>query len=275
MRAREIKKPSSLSRLGDRSRSPSFVRRARLATRGCKCPARPVGGEGQASSKHVTARSLRRLPEAGTAGVAALPTAGKGDAQSPRRSRGPRTRDPVLELTRRTRGAARRSRSDNWQTAAGLARLHRILPDTFGAPRAGLVRSTRLRCLQWKQRKRGKQRFAQLKRQGTGKDGAAQTAGSPHDPWRISRSSALSFAFPAAFFKTLGLPSFTTGERHNPTGPPCTFPYVWSCHRDGPRGPNLCVDCRLPGPAKPAVAFSPSYCASTQFGTVSPVIRPK
>jgi RNA-directed DNA polymerase len=32
-------------------------------------------------------------------------------------------------------------------------------------------------------------------------------AGSPHGPWRISRSPALSFAMPDAFFVTLGLPS--------------------------------------------------------------------
>jgi len=40
---------------------------------------------------------------------------------------------------------------------------------------------------------------------------AAQTAGSPHGPWRISRSPALSFAFPDAYFETLGLPSLAVG----------------------------------------------------------------
>jgi hypothetical protein len=41
---------------------------------------------------------------------------------------------------------------------------------------------------------------------GVGKDLAAQTAGSPHGPWRLSRSPALSFALPGAFWERLGLP---------------------------------------------------------------------
>jgi RNA-directed DNA polymerase len=69
----------------------------------------------------------------------------------------------------------------------------------------------RLRCFKWKQWKRGKRRFAELRRLGVGKDLAAQTAGSPHGPWRISRSPALSFAFPDAYFETLGLPSLAVG----------------------------------------------------------------
>jgi len=39
------------------------------------------------------------------------------------------------------------------------------------------------------------------------KDLAAKTAGSAHGPWRLSRSQALSYAFPNAFFTTLGVPS--------------------------------------------------------------------
>ncbi len=65
----------------------------------------------------------------------------------------------------------------------------------------------RLRCAIWKQWKRGRVRFKELRARGVSKDLAAQTAGSPHGPWRISRSPALSFAFPNAYFKTLGLPS--------------------------------------------------------------------
>lgn len=65
----------------------------------------------------------------------------------------------------------------------------------------------RLRCFLWKQWKRGRVRFAELRARGVGKNLAAQTAGSPHGSWRISRSPALSFAFPNAYFKTLGLPS--------------------------------------------------------------------
>jgi RNA-directed DNA polymerase len=64
----------------------------------------------------------------------------------------------------------------------------------------------RLRCFQWKQWKRGRRRFAELRRLGVGKDLAAQTAGSPHGPWRLSRSPAMSFALPGAFWERLGLP---------------------------------------------------------------------
>lgn len=68
----------------------------------------------------------------------------------------------------------------------------------------------RLRCVAWKQWKRGRVRFAELRARGVIKDLAAQTAGSPHGSWRISRSPALSFAFPNAYFKTLGLPSLVS-----------------------------------------------------------------
>ena len=68
----------------------------------------------------------------------------------------------------------------------------------------------RLRCVTWKQWKRGRVRFTELRARGVIKDLAAQTAGSPHGSWRISRSPALSFAFPNAYFKTLGLPSLAS-----------------------------------------------------------------
>jgi RNA-directed DNA polymerase len=64
----------------------------------------------------------------------------------------------------------------------------------------------RLRCVVWKQWKRGRRRFAELRRLGVGKDLAAQTAGSPHGPWRISRSPALSIALSGAYFDSLGVP---------------------------------------------------------------------
>ncbi len=37
---------------------------------------------------------------------------------------------------------------------------------------------------------------------------AAQTAGSPHGPWRLSNSPALTFALPNAFFTSLGFAPF-------------------------------------------------------------------
>lgn len=63
----------------------------------------------------------------------------------------------------------------------------------------------RLRCVVWKQWKRGRRRFAALRCLDINLDLAARTAGSVHGPWRISRSPALSFAFPNSYFDSLGL----------------------------------------------------------------------
>ena len=64
----------------------------------------------------------------------------------------------------------------------------------------------RLRSVVWKQWKRGRTRFRELRKRGVGKDLAAQTAGSPHGPWRIANSPALAIAMPNAYFAKLGLP---------------------------------------------------------------------
>jgi RNA-directed DNA polymerase len=65
----------------------------------------------------------------------------------------------------------------------------------------------RLRVLAWKQWKGGRTRFAELRRRGVGRELAAQSAGSPHGPWRLSNSPALTIALPTAFLGSLGLPS--------------------------------------------------------------------
>ncbi|MGA8620737.1 MAG: group II intron reverse transcriptase/maturase, partial [Candidatus Sulfotelmatobacter sp.] len=54
--------------------------------------------------------------------------------------------------------------------------------------------------------KRGRTRFRELRKRGVGKDLAAQTAGSPHGPWRIANSPALALALPNAYFAQFGLP---------------------------------------------------------------------
>jgi RNA-directed DNA polymerase len=64
----------------------------------------------------------------------------------------------------------------------------------------------RLRSVVWKQWKQGRTRFRELRKRGVGKDLAAQTAGSPHGPWRIANSPALAIALPNAYFAELGLP---------------------------------------------------------------------
>jgi len=70
----------------------------------------------------------------------------------------------------------------------------------------------RLRAIAWKQWKRGTTRFAELRRRGVGRDLAAQTAGSPHGPWRLSNSPALTIALPNAFLASLGLTSLVANK---------------------------------------------------------------
>ena len=69
----------------------------------------------------------------------------------------------------------------------------------------------RLRSMFWKQWKRGKQRYAQLRHLGIGRDLAAQTAGSPHGPGHLANSPALCIALPLAYFDSLGLPRLFDG----------------------------------------------------------------
>ena len=69
----------------------------------------------------------------------------------------------------------------------------------------------RLRAVYWKQWKRGRRRYAELRHLGVGRALAAQTAGSAHAYWRISRSPALSYALPGSFFTSLGLLRLTDG----------------------------------------------------------------
>ena len=65
----------------------------------------------------------------------------------------------------------------------------------------------RLRAIVWRQWKRGRTRYAALRRLGIDQHLAAKTAGSAHGPWRISHSPALCYALPNAFFDRLGLVS--------------------------------------------------------------------
>lgn len=64
----------------------------------------------------------------------------------------------------------------------------------------------RLRSIVWKHWKRGRRRYAELRRRGVRHDLAARTAGSAHGPWHLANSPALSYALPTAFFASLGLP---------------------------------------------------------------------
>ena len=65
----------------------------------------------------------------------------------------------------------------------------------------------RLRAIAWKQWKRGRKRYQELRRRGVDHDMAARSAGSSHGPWRMALTPALHLALPNAFFTVLGLPS--------------------------------------------------------------------
>jgi RNA-directed DNA polymerase len=116
----------------------------------------------------------------------------------------------VRELTRRTRGRSLTlSRYlKGWRAYFGFCETPSVL--------RGLDHWTRrrLRAVPWKQWKRGRTRFAE-RRRGVGRDLAAQTAGSPHGPWRLSNSPALTLAFPNASLAALGLPSLVPSKPIN------------------------------------------------------------
>jgi RNA-directed DNA polymerase len=113
----------------------------------------------------------------------------------------------IRGLTQRTRGVSLSQMVEDlatyvtgWRGYFGYCETRSVLVDLD----SWLHR--RLRCVVWKQWKRGSRRFAELRRLGIGKDLAAQTAGSPCGPWHLSRSPALSFALPGAYFDSLGVP---------------------------------------------------------------------
>ncbi|MGH7012628.1 MAG: group II intron maturase-specific domain-containing protein [Stellaceae bacterium] len=122
-----------------------------------------------------------------------------------------RFKSRILELTRRTRGASLA------QIAEQLSRYLIGWRGYFGfCETPSVLRSLdqwirrRLRAIAWKQWKRGRTRFAELRRRGLSKDLAAKTAGSPHGPWRLSNSPALAIALSNAALSALGLASLDT-----------------------------------------------------------------
>ncbi len=114
----------------------------------------------------------------------------------------------VRELTRRTRGRSLAQIAKElsvylkgWRGYFGFCQTPSVLR------RLDKWIRRRLRAIAWKQWKRGRTRFTELRRRGVGHDLAAQTAGSPHGPWRLANSPALTIAMPIAFFSSLGLAS--------------------------------------------------------------------
>ena len=113
----------------------------------------------------------------------------------------------VRELTRRTRGISLE------QMLKELASYLRGWKGYFGYCQTPSVLRRleewirrRLRSVIWKQWKRSKVRYVRLRQRNIGHDLAAQTAGSPHGPWRLANSPALQSALPIAYFDSCGLP---------------------------------------------------------------------
>lgn len=111
----------------------------------------------------------------------------------------------IRQMTNRTRGIKlegmiREARPylGGWRNYFGFCETRSILKELDSWSRR------RLRCMQWKQW--GRRRYRELRKRGVSRDLAWHTTKSAHGPWRLSRSPALSFALPAAYFDSLGLP---------------------------------------------------------------------
>lgn len=129
----------------------------------------------------------------------------------PRRRIGPkakrRFRDKVRELTRRSRGQSLQQMVENlsvylrgWRGYFGNCQT----PSVLRGLDSWILR--RLRQVQWKQWRRGRVRFRELRRLGLSPDRAAITANSELGPWRKSLSPGMHEALPVTYFRNMGLP---------------------------------------------------------------------
>jgi RNA-directed DNA polymerase len=116
----------------------------------------------------------------------------------------------VREITSRKRGrslegiiAELSPYMRGWLGYFGFCQTPRVLEDLEEWLRR------RLRCLVWKQWKRGRQRYKELRKRGVSATNARQHAGSAHSLWRLSRTPALHQALPNSLFADLGLPRLT------------------------------------------------------------------
>jgi RNA-directed DNA polymerase len=124
-----------------------------------------------------------------------------------------RCKQKIRELTQRTRGISLEQMMKElatylrgWKSNFGFCQT----PSLLKALEEWIRR--RLRSMIWKQWKSGIQRYAKLRQLGIGWDLAAQTADSPHGPWHLANSPALSYALPIAYFDSLGLPRLFDGD---------------------------------------------------------------
>src|SRR5713226_7317078 len=142
------------------------------------------------------------------------------NGKQPRRRIAPqslaRFRSRVRELTRRTRGSSLAQIIKElsvyligWRGYFGFCETPSVLRELDQWTRR------RLRAIVWKQWKSGPTRYAELRRCGVGRDQAAQAAGSPRGPWRLSNSPALAMALSNASLKSLGLATVAVPSQLN------------------------------------------------------------
>ncbi len=142
------------------------------------------------------------------------------NGEQPRRRIAPqsraRFRSRVRELTRRTRGKSLAQIIKElsvyligWRGYFGFCETPSVLRELDQWTRR------RLRAVVWMQWKRGTTRYAELRRCGVGRDQAAQAAGSPRGPWRLSNSPALAMALSNASLESLGLATVAVPSQLN------------------------------------------------------------
>lgn len=135
-------------------------------------------------------------------------------ARKPKRRSAPealrRCKRRILGVTRRTRGVSiARMAKDltlylrGWLGYFGTCQTPSVLH------RLEEWMRRRLWSAIWTQWKRGRVRFAALRKRGVGLALAARTARSAHGPWRLAQSPALTIALPKAYFDSLGIPRLT------------------------------------------------------------------
>jgi len=124
-----------------------------------------------------------------------------------------RFKERARELTQRTRGVSLEGMVQElnqylrgWHGYFGFCQTPSVLEDLDSWLRR------RLRCFVWKQWKRGRTRYKELRKRGVNGRLAAQAAGSPHGPWRLSQSPALCLVFPNAFFDGIRLFRLAVGR---------------------------------------------------------------
>jgi RNA-directed DNA polymerase len=120
--------------------------------------------------------------------------------------------EAIKRFKHKTRGLTQRTRGKNihqiitelgkylrgWKAYYGFAEAVTSLKDLDKWLRR------RLRCYHLKQW--GSRGYKELRKRGVSRQLAWNTAKSAHNPWRLSRSPALSYALPTKYFRKLGLP---------------------------------------------------------------------